>query len=81
MEIFRNHKGITLVTLVVIIILLIILASISIATLTGENGVITKANEAKLETEIAQDKEMLSMYYIEKTVDEIGNVELDEYVN
>ena len=35
------------------IIVLLILASVSIATLTGQNGMITKSNEAKEETEIA----------------------------
>ena len=77
----KEHRGITLVSIVVMIVILIILASVSIATLTGDNGIINKANEAKLETEIAQDKEMLSMHYIEKTVDGMGRVELDEYLN
>ena len=43
------------------IIVLLILASISIAMLTGENGILTKANEAKIETEIAEYREELEM--------------------
>ena len=34
----KEQKGITLVALVITIIILLILAGISIATLTGENG-------------------------------------------
>ena len=48
-----NQKGITLIALVITIIVLLILASVSIATLTRQNGMITKSNEAKEETEIA----------------------------
>ena len=43
----KNNKGITLIALVITIIILLILAGISIATLTGENGVLNKANKAK----------------------------------
>ena len=42
----KNQKGITLLALVVTIIVLLILAGISIAMLTGENGIITNAQEA-----------------------------------
>lgn len=43
----KGQKGITLVALVVTIIVLIILAGISISLVLGENGIITKAKEAK----------------------------------
>lgn len=46
----KNNKGITLIALVITIIILLILAGISIAMLTGENGLLTKANTAKTET-------------------------------
>ena len=39
-----NERGITLIALVVTIVVLIILASISIATLTGDNGIINALN-------------------------------------
>ena len=45
-----KNKGITLIALVITIIVLLILAGISIAMLTGENGILTKADEAKRET-------------------------------
>ena len=37
------NKGITLIALVITIIILLILAGISIAMITGENGILTKA--------------------------------------
>ncbi len=56
-----KQKGITLIALVITIIILLILASITIATLTGENGIITKAQEAKIKTEEAQLDEQLKL--------------------
>ena len=44
----RQEKGITLVALIVTIIILIILAGVSIATLTGDHGALTEAQNAKI---------------------------------
>lgn len=52
-----NAKGITLIALVVTIIVLLILAGISVASLTGSNGLITRAQQAKKETEKAKETE------------------------
>lgn len=57
----KENKGITLIALVVTIIVLLILAGITIATLTGNNGIVTKANEAKEKNEIAEEKEQISL--------------------
>ena len=46
----RKNKGITLIALVITIIVLLILATVSIATLIGENGILSQANKAKEET-------------------------------
>ena len=43
----KNNKGITLIALVVTIIVLLILAGVSIAMLTGQNGILNKAGEAR----------------------------------
>lgn len=43
----KNMKGITLISLVITIIVLLILAGVTIVTLTGDNGLLTKAGEAK----------------------------------
>ena len=60
----RNEKAITLIALIVTIIVLLILAGVTIATLTGENGILTRANDAKEKTEEASEKEntILSQY-------------------
>ena len=44
----KGNKGITLIALVVTIIVLLILAGVSIAMLTGENGLLTRSKEAKI---------------------------------
>ena len=46
----KTNKGITLIALVITIIVLLILAGVTIAMLTGENGILTKTTEAKSET-------------------------------
>ena len=46
----KNNKGITLIALVVTIIVLLILAGVSIAMLTGQNGILTRANDAKTQS-------------------------------
>lgn len=58
------NSGITLIALVITVIVLLILASISIATLTGDNGLIKKANEAKQATIIEHEKEAIDLAYI-----------------
>ncbi len=56
-----SEKGITLIALVVTIVVLLILAGISISMLTGENGVITQARNAKEATEQAKVEELVSV--------------------
>ena len=46
----NNTKGITLIALVITIIVLLILAGVSIAMLTGQNGILTQAQNAKKTT-------------------------------
>ncbi len=53
----NKEKGITLIALVITIIVLLILAGVAIATLTGDNGVLTKAVSAKEKTETARETE------------------------
>lgn len=54
----RNQRGITLIALVITIIVLLILAGVSIAMLTGDNGILTKSREAADDTAIANGKEL-----------------------
>ena len=53
----RGIRGITLIALVITIIVLLILAAVSIAMLTGENGILTQARRAANETENASQNE------------------------
>ncbi len=57
----NNQKGITLIALVITIIVLLILAGVSIAMLTGENGILSRARESVSENEIAEDKEVANL--------------------
>ena len=59
----KANKGITLIALVITIIVLLILAAVSIATLTGENGILTKANTAKTRTILEEEKEQIKLAY------------------
>ena len=70
---FRNFKGITLIALVITIIVLLILAGVSIATLTGQNGILTQAQNAKTETEKAEEKEAISLAYTGAMAEKNGN--------
>ena len=69
----KRIEGITLISLVITIIILLILAGVSIAMLTGENGIITQAQKAKTETENAAKNEAAIF-------DEYNNT-LNNYIN
>ena len=56
-EIMKRNKEITLIALVITIIVLLILAGVAIAMLSGKNGILKKAAEAKTKTEQAQNEE------------------------
>ncbi len=57
----KEQKGITLIALVITIIVLLILAGVSIAMLTGQNGILTKATTSKTETAKAEVMERINM--------------------
>ena len=56
-------KGITLIALVITIIILLILAGVMIATLTGENGIINKAEMAQIATDEEKIIEEIKLGY------------------
>ena len=60
-KINMKEKGITLIALVITIIVLLILAGVTIATLTGDNGILTKATEAKDKTEESEEEEKVKL--------------------
>ena len=61
----RKEKGITLIALVITIIVLLILAAVSILTLTGENGILTQAQNAKKNTSTKGETEQIQIAYTE----------------
>ena len=69
-KIIEKNRGITLIALVITIIVLLILAGVSIAMLTGDNGILTQANEAKVEMAIGTVKEQLKLLQAEKRIEE-----------
>ena len=69
---WKGKSGITLIALVITIIVLLILAGVSIATLTGENGILTRANESKTETEIGEEEEAIRLAYNGVMADNLG---------
>ena len=57
----KNNKGITLIALVITIIVLLILAGVSIAMLTGQNGILSQATQAKDDTAKAEAVERINL--------------------
>ena len=70
----RREKGITLIALVITIIVLLILAGVTIATLTGDNGILKKSNDAKEETRGASVEEAVELWKINKKQKDIQKV-------
>ena len=78
-EQFKNQKGITLIALVVTIIVLIILAGIAISMTVGDNGIFTKAKEAKRLQITAEAKEKIGTEILAAQVEAIErNEELEQ---
>ena len=82
---FKNAKGITLIALVITIIVLLILAGVTIATLTGDNGILNQAGKAKDKTTEAESIERVQVevagsYGLDGTIDKdqlnknLGNI-------
>ncbi len=65
----KSNNGITLIALVITIIILLILAGISIAMLTGSNGLLTKALKAKEEHLISQYQEEINLIIVEEVAE------------
>ena len=69
----KKTKGITLIALVVTIVVLLILAGVSINMVLGENGIVTKAKDARDKTEQAKQNDLASMDQFIKDMDDILN--------
>ena len=65
-EFKKNKKGITLVALIVTIVVLLILAGVSLNLLIGNNGIITRAKQAKISNDLSSYKEQVAMFIADK---------------
>ncbi|MBR3162826.1 MAG: hypothetical protein IKF17_01830 [Clostridia bacterium] len=70
----RENKGITLIALVITIIVLLILTGITIASLTGENGLLSRSSEARNSQNKAQIQEELQLIVMESMTEQNGYV-------
>ena len=73
-NLFRKNKGITLIALVITIIVLLILVGITIASLIGENGVLSRASESRDSQNKAQVQEELQLIVMESMTEQNGYV-------
>lgn len=72
-----NNKGITMIALVITIIILLVLSGITVASLTGNNGLIGKTGEAKNNTEDSSAKEEIEVGVLQ-SYGKKGDIKLDK---
>ena len=77
-KLYGKSKGITLIALIITIIILLILAGVTISTLTGENGLLVRAKQAKKAHIQSEMLEQLTLALNELQVDKEGNASLDD---
>lgn len=83
-KLVKGKAGVTLVALVITIVILLILAGVSIGALTGEDGIIEKAIQAKDGQVIAMEIEQIEIAYLmckinkSKEEDKITDADLRE---
>ncbi len=76
----KKNGGITLIALVITIIVLLILAGVTIATLTGDNGILTKAQEASENTKRANAEEQVKLA-VAASIGTDGKINMDTLNN
>ena len=74
----KGFRGITLIALVITIIVLLILAGVSIAMLTGDNGILTKAQASKVETDKANEKEQIDLAVLNSKMNDKNDLSIDK---
>ena len=78
----KETNGITLIALVITIIVLLILAGVTIATLTGDNGILTQANKAKTSNAEGEASEQFALLANEWAIEKnTNNKTLGEFLN
>ena len=74
----KNARGITLIALVITIIVLLILAAVTISALSGDNGILKRATEAKQKTRRADALEKIRLAVMTATTNGVGEANLDD---
>lgn len=74
----KKENAITLVALIITIIILIVLAGITVATVSGENGLFTRVKQAKKAHVQSEMQEQLTLALNELQIDKKGNASLDD---
>ena len=74
-----KSNGITLIALVITIVVLLILAGVSIATLTGNNGILTQAGVAKETTENKSAEEKVKLAVVGAMANNKLGLTVDEF--
>lgn len=74
----KRVKGITLIALVITIIILLILAGVTIATLTGQNGILSNGVTAKEQTEYKNAEEKVKLALM-GSYDATGNIQSSNF--
>ena len=62
----KKQEGITLIALVITIIVLLILAGVTIAMLSGENGILGRATQARADSKITNTEELITVNVADK---------------
>ena len=68
----KNARGITLIALVITIIVLLILAGVTIAALSGDNGILKRATEASAKTGQTNSAEQVKLAIMTATTEGLG---------
>ena len=76
-ELLRKQGGITLIALVITIIVLLILAGVTIATLTGDEGILSRANKAAEETIASSELEKINIAVTAAYIERKGTLNED----
>ena len=80
MKKLTKNSGITLIALVITIIVLLILAGVTIMSVTGENGILSRSISAREETKKAQALEELKEKIMEVQIDKKGDATLQDII-
>ena len=68
----HNQKGVTIIVLIVMIIVLLILAGITMSAIIGDNGIINRTIQAKLESDSTSYSEELDVLEVKTKTEQIS---------